>query len=179
MKLDCAIGANEAHEAERTFGAKVGPNGVSVVSREVERSNEPSDDESLAWRVRGGDSTAFEEIGGAGLAAAPRFGSGFERRQWTPGWSTFMQPAPAHRNSNSPAGTFSARCPDCHCELPLTIEQSMLLASGAPVWPFCPVCTRIVRGEAFHKTKTEPCDSNRLRPLSAAPRWQPHAESKS
>lgn len=37
-----------------------------------------------------------------------------------------------------------ARCPNCHCSLPIMYEQAMLLAGGKLVWLFCPVCMRIV-----------------------------------
>lgn len=37
-----------------------------------------------------------------------------------------------------------AECPHCRAELPLTLEQAMLLADRQPAWVFCRVCQRIV-----------------------------------
>lgn len=48
-----------------------------------------------------------------------------------------------------------ARCPDCHCELPVSFEQRLLLADGQPSWLFCPVCVRLVAGQAFVRKATE------------------------
>ncbi len=47
-----------------------------------------------------------------------------------------------------------ARCPDCHCELPIMFEQALRLADDEPVWLFCPLCKCIVRAEAFVREQT-------------------------
>ncbi|HLH37771.1 MAG TPA: hypothetical protein VKX39_01375 [Bryobacteraceae bacterium] len=59
-----------------------------------------------------------------------------------------------------------ARCPDCGSELPIMREQAMLLADGDPVWLFCPVCTRIVRGERIVHTNPR-AETSRAREVSA------------
>lgn len=51
-------------------------------------------------------------------------------------------------------GTLVARCPGCRSELPISCEQSLLLATGVPIWPFCPVCNRLVRAEASQPRPT-------------------------
>jgi hypothetical protein len=48
-------------------------------------------------------------------------------------------------------GDIGARCPQCHCELPLMFEQSLLLADDKRVWLFCPICARTVAGEGFFR----------------------------
>jgi hypothetical protein len=48
-----------------------------------------------------------------------------------------------------------ARCPSCHCELPVSFEQRLLLADSQPCWLFCPLCVRLVAGQAFTRKSAE------------------------
>lgn len=48
-----------------------------------------------------------------------------------------------------------ARCPDCRCELPVSFEQRVLLADNQPCWLFCPLCVRLVAGQAFARKPDE------------------------
>jgi hypothetical protein len=52
-----------------------------------------------------------------------------------------------------------ARCPSCHCELPVTFEQRLLLADRQPSWLFCPLCRRLVAGQPFARKSGEPASS--------------------
>ena len=62
---------------------------------------------------------------------------------------------PWKRSGNArPPRDIGAKCPGCRCELPLTYEQRLLLDDAAPVWLFCPLCTRIVSAEAFTREGT-------------------------
>ena len=46
-----------------------------------------------------------------------------------------------------PHSTVVARCPHCHSELPLGLEQSAWLRGDGHLWLFCPLCVRIVAGQ--------------------------------
>ena len=62
-------------------------------------------------------------------------------------WKRARKPKPTPQE-------IEGRCPGCRCELPLTYEQRLLLAAGAPAWPFCPLCARIVSADAFTRADT-------------------------
>jgi hypothetical protein len=53
------------------------------------------------------------------------------------------------------ADEIGARCPSCRCELPVSFEQRLLLADSQPCWLFCPLCVRLVAGQAFARKSAE------------------------